>query len=182
MSSPVDVLLTEESKLTRALEHARAACRRCAVDESRDARTHKYNWTLDGTLRNTVLIIYILCDFEELPIAVYLRGVGTSRRWPAMPDSGLLRLVQDCFAAADLSELVSLTAVDEPSDPIAMRVAMKTVQEWRLVRWGLDLNANGVAPSTCDLIRQAGDVLPVSARRKTTTGRPARSARTWASR
>ena len=182
MSTSLDALLVEESKLTRALEQARATCRRCAGDERRDVIAHRSNWMLDSTIKNTVLIIYILCDFEELPVAVYLRSVGTSRHWPAMPDSELLKLAQDCFTAADLSELVLLTAVDEPSDAIAMRVAMKTVQEWRLVRWGLDLNANGVAPSTCDLLRQAGDFLPVSARGKTKTGRPARSARTWASR
>ena len=155
MSASLDALLLEESKLTRPLEHAQAACRRCAGDERREDRAHRSTWVLDGAIRNTVPIIYILCDFEELPVSVYLCGVGMCRRWPSMPDGYLLKLTQECFAAADLRELVSLTAVDEPSDATAMQVAMKMLQEWRLMKWGLDLNANGVAPSTCDLLRQA---------------------------
>ena len=173
-------LLSERSDLTWAWQQAKAACRHATNDNHKHVRNSQ--WKLQGTIRNVALIIYTLCDFEELPVVVYLRGVGATRRWPSLPDGDVVKLFQDLFLSVDLGEVVALTSSGDSSDAVAMSIAMKTVREWRVVRWGLTLNACGVAPSTCELLRKADTLLPPSARTKTKTGRPTRSARTWASR
>ena len=178
--SSLGSLLSEHCDLTRAWQEARAACRHAANDNHKHVRNSQ--WKLQGTIRNVALIIYTLCDFEELPVVVYLRGVGATRRWPSLPDGDVVKLFQDLFLSVDLGEVVALTSSGDSSDAVAMSIAMKTVREWRVVRWGLTLNACGVAPSTCELLRKADTLLPPSARTKTKTGRPTRSARTWASR
>ena len=178
--SSLGSLLSEHSDLTWAWQHAKAACRHAANDNHKHVRNSQ--WKLQGTIGNVALIIYTLCDFEELPVVVYLRGVGATRRWPSLPDGDVVKLFQDLFLSVDLGEVVALTSSGDSSDAVAMSIAMKTVREWRVVRWGLTLNACGVAPSTCELLRKADTLLPPSARTKTKTGRPTRSARTWASR
>ena len=178
--SSLDFLLAEHCDLTRAWQEARAACRHAA--NANHKRASISQWKLQGTVGNAALIIYTLCDFEELPVVVYLRGVGATRRWPPLSDDDLVKLFQDLFLRVDLGEVVALTSLSDSSDTVAMSIAMKTVREWRVVKWGLTLNACGVAPSTCGLLRKADTLVPTSARTKTKTGRPTRSARTWASR
>ena len=178
--SSLGSLLSEHCDLTWAWQQAKAACRHAANDNHKHVRNSQ--WKLQGTIGNVALIIYTLCDFEELPVVVYLRGVGATRRWPSLPNGDVVKLFQDLFLSVDLGEVVALTSSGDSSDAVAMSIAMKTVREWRVVRWGLTLNACGVAPSTCELLRKADTLLPPSARTKTKTGRPTRSARTWASR
>jgi|NorSeaMetagenome_1021524.scaffolds.fasta_scaffold05073_4 hypothetical protein len=179
MSSTLDLLLAEHCDLTSALRNAKDACRQSAHD---GARRGGGAWNLPEVIRNAALIIYTLCDFEQLPVIIYLRGVGVSRRWATLPDDDLAKLVEELFLATDLTDMVALTRSGGSSDPDAMRIAMDSEREWRVVRWGMDMNACGVAPSTSELLCQAQSFLPASACAKTQTGRPTRSARSWASR
>ena len=118
---------------------------RAAGAEKRQANA----WKLSPTLERTVLIIYTLAGYAAEPAVKFLAGSGRRRHWPDKSDEELEDIVVDCFLKADAAEVASLTDTDDPADAAAIDVAMRCVEEWRLVVWTRRANAEkGVAPNT----------------------------------
>lgn len=131
--------------------------------------------------RNAALIIYTLSNYEEKPTTFFLERARVSRRLPSVPMDIMMAAVEDEFLTAGLVELAELVDRENPSDANAMEAASNVLAEWDVVRWVHQQNACGVAPSTAELLDQFGS-LPPCALARTSTGRPARTARMWASR
>ena len=143
-------------------------------------------WILDDTSVNALLIIYTLCNFELRPCVEFLLKIARKRRWPLLGPSVVGATVERIFLKTDAKHVAALVDSDGSSDPIAFRVALPIVENWKVMVWGMRINADqGVAPSSAQLLNQIKvecSGLPASVFAKTTSGRPASAARLWASR
>ena len=131
--------------------------------------------------RNALLIIYVLSNYEQAPAAFFLERARSQRRLSPLANRELNAVIEREFLAASISELAKLVDAADPSDPSAMKIARQVLVEWDVVRWVSEQNAVGVAPSTSEMLAQFS-FLPPCALARTSTGKPARTARMWASR
>ena len=142
--------LCEELSITRRVIHA--ASRKA----QRIRRATSHAWCLLPLMLDTMLTIYVLAGYTPEPAVVYLQQCGRRRRWVQRPEDALARMVEDHFLQCDDERLASLTDVREPLDDSILGVAVRYVQEWQLVKWGIALNVEkGVAPPTSMLLSQA---------------------------
>lgn len=106
-------------------------------------------WSLTGLLKHAVLIVYILTGYKSEPVVTFLTNNGRKRHWPERTDEELLSLVNDLFLEVGLEELAALSDMTAPSDIESMRVAVAYVEQWGVVVWTRQQNANnGVTPCT----------------------------------
>ena len=75
----------------------------------------------------------------------------------ARPEEELCLLAEDVFLETDLAEFVRLCDTESPGKPRATEVAVRYVEEWRLVVWARDRSERpvGAPPSTGAVLRRA---------------------------
>lgn len=106
-------------------------------------------WRLDGRLRNTVVLAYALADYRADAAVVLLRQRAPKFGWAPKPDEEITRIVEDCFLDCDVAELAALRDGDAPLDPVSLRDATSSVEQWRVAVWVATQNRTaGVAVST----------------------------------
>ena len=172
----LDAALAENrAYLASARQHARARQRSSAAA-----------WCLSPHIEHASLIVYVLAGYTAEPSAHYLRGVAAKRRWPPKSAGALADLVEAIFMRVDVLDIARLSDLCEPSDPRALRAAVRVVHEWRLVTWVRDLNiAKGVAPHTDAVLHQCEHIrlsFPTAAMPPARRGCTESSARMWVSR
>ena len=154
----------------------------CAAEKKLAARDMKaYNkraealWAVPPDIMMDALRLYAACEWNLLPAVTFLRRVGGQRRWPSLGNPEIENLVEDAFLECDVQSLLS-----ELRDTRA-RTCLK---EWQLASYCIGANANGVAPTTAQMLERAGSLAQdaPSIACRTTSQRPARNARKWASR
>ena len=186
MHASLIVLRSRKDALANELRQVRSQCGSERKRARRVQQAAARAWKLSTELLHPTLIMYFLCDCVATPAVAFLRRSGRQRHWPPRDDQMLRRLVEDAFIEVDMDSLVQLTDVDDPLDSVAMNVALRYIQEWKIVQWGCALNSHhGVAPSTASIVRQAANVgttFPSATFGATRTGRPDRCARMWATR
>ena len=129
--------------------------------------------------RKPALIIYALSNYEQTPTVFFVERSRASRRLPCVPAEEIMAAVEHEFVTAEINELSELLDANYPS--AAMDVAKQVLMEWDVVRWVSEQNACGVAPSTSEVLSRFA-CLPQSGAARTLTGKPAKTARMWASR
>jgi hypothetical protein len=63
-------------------------------------------------------------------------------------------MVDDAFLAAEEGEVIAMCSLSEPLDAAALSLAVRWVEQWRVVAWCKVQNARGVAPDTGALLAQ----------------------------
>ena len=137
--------------------------------EQRAAAAEARQWQLDWRQRLVCLIAYAHAGFDAEPAARFLAIDGEGRGWRGKPEEERCRLVEDLFLEVDLEELGRLCDTDVIADARAMHVAVRYVEEWRLVCWARCRSESpvGAPPSTTAVLRQAETnrlLLPVAIR------------------
>ena len=95
------------------------------------------------------ITIYALADYTAEPAVRFLMDAAKRRKWPPKAEEDLSRLVEEHFLKTDPEALAAWSDVNAPSDAATVKVALKYVEQWRLVAWTRNLNYDsGVAPST----------------------------------
>lgn len=152
---PLDDLLQHRQELDGALATTKRELKK-AKQGDKDAMRGKVSaWRLSKSLVHIVLIIYNLTDYTVEPAVKYLRTSGQKRHWPEKSDEELEEMLMDYFLDADPHEVAGLSDITNPSDAVALRVALDYVEQWRLVMWIQDINdQKGVAPSTDAVLQQ----------------------------
>jgi hypothetical protein len=110
-------------------------------------------WVLTPSMRRAVIAMYSLADSAE-PAVAYLQACGRERHWPDRGSEDLTKLTEDLFLQTDATEVVDLTDSVNPSHPQTLAVALRYVEQWRVVAWSRALNTErGIAPSTAAACR-----------------------------
>ena len=132
-------------------------------------------WNVPESIMTDALRLHAHCEWDLQPAVTFLRKVGGQRRWPPLADAVLNGMVERAFLDCELEALLT-----EPSNERAQIV----LKEWRLALFCINANRNGVALTTAQVIQRAGPLAieAPSILCKTTSQRPARNARKWASR
>ena len=144
----------EEARQTvdSAMTETRAELKRARRRAAADARV----WVLSPRMRRTSLAIYMLAGYSTEPAVKYLEACGRERHWPVRTAAELSTVVEDLFLQADADEVAALADASSPSDPTLLAVALRYVEEWRVVSWAARLNSDrGVAPSTDSVVQRA---------------------------
>ena len=139
-----------------AVKGALAEMRREKKALERKVRSAERVWHLTPFLKDAILIMVVLAGYSAEPAAKYLATVARKRRWPARSDEDLRREAEDVFLTwDDMEKLADLTSLESPSNPVAMKVALRNVEEWRLAQWVARLNEQqGVAPCTDQVLER----------------------------
>ena len=135
MPTPLEVLNAERAASKARLAESRAAVRAATRQEQRAAAAEARQWQLDWRQRLVCLIAYAHAGFDAEPAARFLAIDGEGRGWRGKPEEERCRLVEDLFLEVDLEELGRLCDTDVIADARAMNVAVRYVEEWRLVCW-----------------------------------------------
>ena len=157
------------SEITQRLRALRARLRLAGKPES----------VLCALDRKPTLIIYVLSNYEKTPTVFFVERARALRRLPFVPADQIMAAVEHEFVTAGLDELNELLDMRYPS--AALDLANQVLVEWEVVRWVSEQNACGVAPSTAEMLSKFV-CLPPSGAARTSTGKPAKTARMWASR
>ena len=146
----VATLLDERRAVGDALAQTRAALRQAARRSATAAR----HWVLPERLRSAAIAMYQLAGAAE-PAARYLQACGAERHWPDRAQSELTVLVEDMFLHAGVDDIAALVDAHAPSDPDALAIAHKYVQEWAVAVWARGLNeGRGIAPTNHSLLTE----------------------------
>lgn len=173
MAARPESLAERRRRVEEELVAARRALKREKVRVAGSRRAAARAWVLSGRILNTTLTIYLQAQYEVQPAIKYLTGVARQRHWPSKPEEEVGALVEDAFlrmadSDAGLEELAGLGDVNNPTDVVAMRDALKFVEEWKVVEWARQQHAQRrLAPSTSLLLEYAEASrakLPASAR------------------
>ena len=159
-----------------------AQMKACAAERKLAARAMKaYSerakrlWTVPPGIMADALRLYAACAWNLLPAITFLRRVGGQRRWPSLRNQELENILENAFLECDVECLLS---------EVRDARAQACLREWQLASYCIDANANGVAPTTAQMLERAGalaqDAPSIACR--TSSHRPARNARKWASR
>ncbi len=162
MATRLDVIAQQRAALA---EERRRLSREAALERDRQARAARAAaraWQLTGAkLRNPVFIAYALADWDPEPAAKFLMAKAEQYHWPQRPVAEIVRLIEDAFMAftesdAGRSELLGLIDLAAPADAVALRSALRYVEEWRVVMWARRQNSlKGLRPSSDLLLSYA---------------------------
>ena len=130
---------------------------------------------LPWNARLVVLFLYALHASPQLAIVVYLRRKRRQAR-----DDMLLRLAEDALLSASEAELAELVS-DECEYVWQRDLARRLLAECAVHEWCMKQNARGVAPTTQQIVQEAGKYaeLPLSLR-CFESGKVPNAARAWA--
>ena len=142
-------LRKQKQELDAAVAETRQALQQQRQRE-RDVRRAQDNvWAMTDTITRPMLTIYALADYTAEPAVRFLMDAAKRRKWPPKAEEDLSRLVEEHFLKTDPEALAAWSDVNAPSDAATVKVALKYVEQWRLVAWTRNLNYDsGVAPST----------------------------------
>ena len=143
--------LSEELAVVKGEKRQLKRSRDADLKRSRAAEARA--WRLTEPMRRTVLAMYYLADYDAEPAVRYLHSRSRQHQWPAKSDDEILTVVEDIFLRADVAEGAALSDCTSPMDAGVLRVALKQVEEWKVVRWAKQCNEElRVAPSTASLL------------------------------
>lgn len=158
---------SDEAARLRALDAERAeviaAARKLRASMRASSKAAERHWVLTGSVRNAVLIMFDLAQGDTEPALVYLDGIRRQYGWPEQPSDDVVRLVEDTYLEATstdnaLAEYAALVNATNPTDAAAMRLAVRRVEEWRVVVWSRRQNVEkGLAPCGDLLLQRAED-------------------------
>ena len=179
-------LRAEKAAAQEALAAARAGVKAARQKIKDRAKKEKKVWVLTEGVRRVALIAFAMAGYVVDPATKFLAEEAAKRKWPAKKAVELKTMVEDLFLAVDLQELGELCDFGAPKDIVAIKAAVRLVEEWRLYQWTKGLNyGRGVAPSTETILQRLEEQrlqLP-EAVRPTYRGTAAiASARVWAAR
>ena len=164
----MEALRKQHEDLNAALAASRRELRKTRAQARRARASDEAAWKLGSGIVHAVLIMYGLARYNVSPAVKFLAGSARKRHWPSKSDEELGVFVEDLFLQSDPAEFDALQDTEAPSDPVAMKLAVDVVQEWRLAAWTQDLNyTKGVAPRTEAVLRQleqARQALPEAVR------------------
>ena len=175
-------------KRAREVDDELAAVRCELKRERAAARAAAREWALPIAARRSILVMFDQAQGDVEPAVTYLHFVARERHWPANSDEELRGVVEEIFldatSSADaLESYASLVDTAAPSDPDAMRVALRYTEEWRVVVWAREQNTQkGLAPSTTQLLHSHeahAALLPEAVRPPTHSARTSSASRKW---
>ena len=175
-------------KRAREVDDELAAVRRELKRERAAARAAAREWVLPVAARRSILVMFDQAQGDVEPAVTYLHIVARERHWPTKSDEELRGVVEEIFldatSSADaLESYASLVDTAAPSDPDAMRVALRYTEEWRVVVWAREQNTQkGLAPSTTQLLHSHeahAALLPEAVRPPTHSARTSSASRKW---
>ena len=152
-----------------ALKQDLAKLRRQLRDKKKADKTKLLEWQLapesgDGeecsahTLPQFAKVALILFELEErraVAAAAFLSQQARVFHWGDKPEAKVQELVANLFQKVDLAEYTDLCDLQDPSDIVAMRVALAFWAELELVAWVKDANKRkGVAPSAASVLHR----------------------------
>jgi hypothetical protein len=101
--------------------------------------------------RRVVLICYYLADWDVAPAVKFLNGKAPKRRWPALAEEEVGRIVENVYLAetTTVEHVLALSDMDDPLCPEALREALHYVEQWRVAKWVTEQNCTrGTEPPT----------------------------------
>ena len=112
-------------------------------------------WRLERQRLGGALILYDLAGYNKEAAVAFLNKTAAKRKWEARPLAELDNEVGELFLRADLGEYAGLVDVANPTDEVAMRVALQFWEEWSLTEWTKEANQDkGVAPRADVLLQR----------------------------
>ena len=157
MSTRMDALMAERAAANAVLAETRQALQKARRQERQRAAAQARQWELQPHQRYVALIAYVFAGYDAEPAARFLAVDGERRRWQERPEEELCLLAEDVFLETDLEELVRLCDTESPGEPRATEVAVRYVEEWRLVVWARSRSERpvGAPPTTGAVLREA---------------------------
>lgn len=126
---------------------------RAAKQKAKDAeRRASKVWQLSAFVVHVVVILYYRDNCVHTPAAKLLAKTAHRKKWPPKSDEELKTIIEDIYD--EHGSDARLVDEHDPSDPAAMKEAVRWSEEWRVVCRIEDLNyKKGVAPPTASVLR-----------------------------
>ena len=177
----VEDLEQARQRLTDLLRGVRADLGRA----KRRAEVQARAWVLPPHERRVVVAMYHIADLDAEPVVKYLSACGRERGWKSLTAADLRALVEEHYLAAEHEEIAALVDDANPLDEAVLAIALKYVNEWRVVVSARISNSTtGVVP-TCALLQHAEELrqaVPEAMRPPPLGAATERRARRWAGR
>jgi hypothetical protein len=145
----VSALAAEREELknkSKTIHRELKAARRHEKNEERKASKA---WQLTTFITHVLLILFVRADEVAAPASVLLAQTAKKKQWPAKSDEELTTIIVDLYLQSDPADVAGLVDENNPSDPEAMRDAVRWSEEWGLVCQVEALNyKKGLAPPT----------------------------------
>ena len=122
----------------------------------RDAeRARLREWQLSARARHVCLIIFDQACANAEPCAVYLKAHGLMCHWSVKDEDELRAIAEQLFlditsTPDGLAAYAALVDLDNPSDATAARDALRYSEEWHVVEWAREQNADKSVAPGCD--------------------------------
>ena len=184
MAEAINTCMQRRSQINQELRALALRRNTMSSKRKRSASAAARAWQLTADMRRAVLFTYEQSEWNLEPCVMFLRRVRASMRWPALREQDMHVLIETEFLQCDLDAQLEYKPILTSGDRWA-RLAVRLVQEYKIIAWGRDLNTRGVAPSTAwvvEKMRCYGDAAPKAVLKRTRFGRPNNMARMWASR
>ena len=148
-------LIQERATVDAELRDIRRRLQNAQHQAAAAERKRKRQWQLPEDLKRVLVILYHKGHPDPRAATSFLAGAASKRNWEERPEGDMRQVAQDTYLEISVEDLVSLCDADRPSDPKAMRTALRHWGEWRLALWVQDTNqVKGVAPSTQAVLDQ----------------------------
>ena len=148
-------LIQERATVDAELADLRRRLKNAQHQAAAAERKRKRQWQLPEDLKRVVVILYHKGHPDPRAAATFLASAASKRNWEERPEADVRKVVEDTYLGISVEDLVSLCDADRPSDPKAMRTALRHWEEWRLFHWVKETNERkGVAPSTQAVLDQ----------------------------
>ena len=109
-------------------------------------------WRFSEQLQRAALVLFGKGN-GSAAAAAFLAKEAEKRQWPEKAEAELRKMVEEWFLEIDIDVFNDLCDPASPSDPVAMRLAMKFWQEWSVASYIEEANFDkGVAPSTAAVL------------------------------
>ena len=184
MAEAMNTCIQRRSQINQELRALALRRNTMSLKRKRSASAAARAWQLTMNMRRAVLFTYEQSEWNLEPCVMFLRRVRAAMRWPALRERDMHVLVETEFLQCDLDAQLEYKPILTSGDCWA-RLAVRLVQEYKIIAWGRNLNSRGVAPSTACVVEQMrgyGDAAPKAVLKRTRFGRPNNMARMWASR
>ena len=157
MATHLEALLAGRAAASAGLAEQRAGLRRGRRQARQTAAAQARHWQLDSHQRHVAMAAYVFAGYVPEAAARFLAIDAERRRWPPRPEEELWRLVEDVFLETSVAELCHVCDTEFPGEPSAAVVAVRYVEEWRLVVWARRRCEPpvGAPPTTGAVLRQA---------------------------
>ena len=134
-------------EVQRALAKNRTDAKEKKAAARQEARKAMAVWKLSRFVMDVVLILFSLSECTCPCPVEFLGQHGHKKVWPLKADTELVSIVQEAFLQIEVDAYVSLTNMDNSSNPTAMQVALRFRSMYTMHGWVKNLNqGKGIAP------------------------------------